>query len=337
MQPTKLDVYPTMTTPVAIVGGGVAGVWLGYKLAQAGISTVLITYLDTDRGGVQGSTARAVGSINTAPVEQADFSQYFEQLGRGVNHSCVANALTHSLKEELELFSRLFEVKKIRLGLALASGSGKTFLQTMYRHFEALGGQILNAWVTRLVIDEQHCYGLQYQKNNGIGKILCQFMVLAAGGYAGLYKHSLKTVSLGTLLGRTLACGGIATNLEFVFRHGYGQAEINDVTPTEQLAGAELYDNQNNRLTDLERLFFNGQATQTHLQAVHYWRQHQIEHYVDLSYQPLFAQIDALNHYRRHDNDIEHYVGFQKLIQCFPPAHQAEVKKKLLANLPTFH
>ncbi|MDY6992300.1 MAG: FAD-binding protein, partial [Pseudomonadota bacterium] len=66
-----------------------------------------------------------------------------------------------------------------------------------------------------------------------------------------------------------------------------------------------------------------------HLRAVHYWRQHQIEHYVDLSYQPLFAQIDALN---QHHGDIEHHAGFQTLIQSFPQAHQAEVKKKILAH-----
>lgn len=56
------------SSPVAVVGGGVAGIWAAYKLIKAGIPTTLITYLDKDRGGIQGSIEQEDIFLNSFAV-----------------------------------------------------------------------------------------------------------------------------------------------------------------------------------------------------------------------------------------------------------------------------
>ncbi|BAZ21398.1 hypothetical protein NIES4073_22760 [Kalymmatonema gypsitolerans NIES-4073] len=51
-----------------MVGGGVAGIWAAYKLIKAGIPTTLITYLDKDRGGIQGSIEQEDIFLNSFAV-----------------------------------------------------------------------------------------------------------------------------------------------------------------------------------------------------------------------------------------------------------------------------
>lgn len=207
-----IEILPDLNSTVAVVGGGVAGTWAAYKLLKAGIPTTLITYLDKDRGGIQGSTYRSVGAFNTSPLKKHDFISYMDDLGRKCTHPSVVKALHLYLKDEIDDLSCIVPLKPIKIGVALESESGKAFLQYMYELLESLGGHIINAWVTRLVADKDDCRGLQYEKNGCIGKLRCRAIVLASGGYAGLYSNSINTSCFGTLLGRFLECGGTATN-----------------------------------------------------------------------------------------------------------------------------
>ena len=291
-----LQVLPAVDSPVAVVGGGIAGIWAAYKLIKAGIPTTLITYLDKDRGGIQGSTYRSVGAINTSPLKNNDFASYIDDLGRKCTHPSVVKALQLYLKDEIDELSSIVALKPIKIGLALESESGKYFLQYMYELFESVGGRIINAWVTRLVVDKDSCRGLQYEKNGYIGKLRCRAIVLASGGYAGLYSNSINTSCLGTMLGRFMECGGAATNLEFLFKHGYGNIDTHDLTPTEELAGAEIYDKNKNRIFWLEKLLFEGKGTSTHLPAVKFWLSHRnVNYFIDLSYRPLYLAIYEFN------------------------------------------
>jgi hypothetical protein len=121
-------------------------------------------------------------------------------------------------------------------------------------------------------------------------------MVIASGGYAGLFANSIRTNCFGSVLGCYLLSGGIATNLEFLFKHGYGNIDANALTPTEELPGAEIYDTRQERVSWLEELLFNRQGTNTHLQAVQLWlRDPNSQYYVDLSYRALYLKLWGLN------------------------------------------
>jgi len=185
-------IVPGQTASVVVIGGGVAGVWVAYQLAKKSIDTVLITYESADRGGIQGASRRSVGACNTLPLRSDDLDGYLQRIGQGQTHPSVAQVLTDYLPRALTELEELVELKTIKIGVALPSG-GEDFLAKMRQHFLATGGEILNAWVTRLVVDRHQCRGVQYESDSGIGKIRCRAIVIASGGYAGLFANSIQT------------------------------------------------------------------------------------------------------------------------------------------------
>jgi fatty acid CoA ligase FadD22 len=288
-------IFPDGQATVVVIGGGVAGMWVGYQLVKAGIDTTLVSYESDDRGGAQGASRRSVGAFNTTPLSADDFNGYLQRIGQGQTHPSVGHILSEYLQRALAELQELVELKPIKIGVALPSG-GEDFLATMKHHFRALGGKILNAWVTRLVFGRDGCSGIQYETAEGIGKLRCRAVIIASGGYAGLFANSIRTNCFGNMLGLHLKCGGIATNLEFLFKHGYGNIDTHALTPTEELPGAEIYDLGNNRVRWLEERLFDRQGTNTHLQAVQLWlRDPHTQFYIDLSYRGLYLKLSALN------------------------------------------
>jgi 4-hydroxybenzoate adenylyltransferase len=291
----SLQILPEQATSAVVIGGGIAGLWVAYQLAKRKIDTVLVTYESVDRGGIQGASRRSVGACNTLPLRSDDLAGYLQRIGQGQTHPSVAGLLKDYLPRALAELQELVELKPIKIGLALPSG-GEDFLAKMRQHFQAAGGEILNGWVTRLAVDQYHCRGVQYENENGIGKIRCRAIVIASGGYAGLFANSIRTNCFGSVLGSYLKSGGLATNLEFLFKHGYGNIDTQDLTPTEELPGAEIYDLRHNRVHWLEERLFDRQGTNTHLQAVQLWlRDPSSQFYIDLSYRELYLKTSQLN------------------------------------------
>lgn len=292
----EIRVAPPVRAQVVVIGGGIAGTWTALKLARAGIHTVLIDYSATDRGGVLGSTARSVGAINTSPMDRTDFREFMDELGQGQVHPSTVDLLLKYLPEELAQLQEFGEFKRIKLGVALANGNAGSLLRKLQAQFRADGGQILDAWVTRLVADETSCQGVQYQQGDTIGRIAAQAVVLACGGYAGLFDGSVKTNNHGTMLGRFLLAGGSGTNLEFIFKHGYGKPDLGALTPTEELPGAEVYDDARVHVEWLERELYEGRGTANHLEAFRHWRNNKHrDFFIDLRYRDVYAKVQALN------------------------------------------
>lgn len=327
---------PPLTTTVAIVGGGIAGVWLGLKLVRAGVDTTLVTYQGTDRGGVQGSSARSAGAINTTPIEHTDFRHFLDHLSQGQAHPMVAEAMATYLPEELAEICTLTHFKKIKLGVALASGGAAPFMRQMYSLFHLHGGQILDAWVTRLVADQQGCGGIQYQQDGAIGKLRAPIVVIASGGYTGLFDGSVTTNNYGAMLGRFIQSGGTATNLEFVFKHGYGKPDYGALTPTEELPGAEVYDSDGNHVTWLEKELFEGRGTANHLEAFKHWRRHNDKtFFIDLSlcdaYKEALAYNRALAHNLRGSVNPDLAECIDKLASRCPQTKRYALTERLRA------
>jgi succinate dehydrogenase/fumarate reductase flavoprotein subunit len=292
----EIRVAPPVRAQVVVIGGGIAGTWTALKLARAGIHTLLIDYAATDRGGVLGSTARSVGAVNTSPMDRPDFREFMDELGQGQVHPSTVDLLLKYLPEELAELQGFGEFKRIKLGVALANGNAGGLLRKLQAQFRADGGQILDAWVTRLVADETSCQGVQYQRGDTIGKVSAQAIVLACGGYAGLFDGSVKTNNHGTMLGRYLQAGGLGTNLEFIFKHGYGKPDLGALTPTEELPGAEVYDDSRVHVEWLERELYEGRGTANHLEAFRHWRNNKHrDFFIDLKYRDLYAKVQALN------------------------------------------
>jgi len=334
MSTVKLDILPDLSTTVVIVGAGIAGTWLGLKLARAGVDTVIVHYAGDDRGGTMGSSFRSVGAINTSPMDRDDFRTFMEELSQGQNHPAIVEMLTRYLPEEIEEIRSLGEFKRIKLGIALQDGNAGPFLAQLHQQFEAFGGRMLDAWVTRIVADDRDCRGLQYQQRGAIGRIRAGVIVLASGGYAGIFDGSVKTNNYGTLLGRFLEAGGLATNLEFVFKHGYGKPDLGALTPTEELPGAEIYDTDGNHVEWLERELFDGRGTANHLEAFRHWRRNRDrDFYIDLGFRHLYRRFQALNAALSPTNGERNgeavTVALRELADLCPPEGRAQPIEKV--------
>jgi 4-hydroxybenzoate adenylyltransferase len=293
---SNIAIAPTVQTTVVVIGGGIAGTWTALKLIRAGIACLLIDYKATDRGGVLGSTARSVGAVNTSPLERSDFREFMDELGLGQVHPSTVDFLLTYLSDELAELQTYGEFKRIKLGVAVAAGNAGPLLKALHEQFVARGGQILDAWVTRLVVDGTAACGVQYQQGRTVGKVLASAVVIASGGYAGLFDGSVKTNNFGAMLGRFLQAGGIATNLEFVFKHGYGKPDLGALTPTEELPGAEVYDDDKQHVDWLERELYEGRGTANHLEAFKHWRNNKDKNFfIDLKYRDIYAMVRGLN------------------------------------------
>lgn len=291
-----LKVAPTLRAQVVVIGSGIAGTWLALKLARSGVDTLIIHYDGKDRGGLIGSSMRSVGAINTSPLERKDFREYLDDLSQGQHHPSIADLLINYLPVELAELLTLAEFKNIKLGVALSNGNAGLLLRQLRDLFESSGGRTLNAWVTRIVADEETCRGVQYQKDDSIGKVLAPVIVIASGGYTGLFHGSVKTNNHGSVLGRFLHAGGIATNLEFVFKHGYGKPDLGALTPTEELPGAEIYDDAGVHVEWLERELYEGRGTANHLEAFKHWRRNKNhDFFIDLKFRTLCSKLQAIN------------------------------------------
>lgn len=306
--------------------------WSAYQLAKAGFRTTMVACGDDERGGLQGASRRAAGAFNLSLVNGEKMEAMLQEIGCGQTHPSVARTLSLHLSSALRELGALMELKPVKIGMALASGNGEQFLEQIRRRFGELGGEMIDGWVTRLAADAGSCRGLQYECREGAGKLRCKAMVLAPGGYAGLFANAVKTHCCGNVLGYYLQCGGIATNLEFLFKHGYGNMEANELTPTEELPGAEIYDARSQRVEWLEQMLFNRQGTNSHLQAVQFWlRNPEAEFYVDLSHRPLYLKLQELNGILENGEKAGHHFEAEKTLalagvaDLFPKKSRMEV------------
>lgn len=292
----KIETAPTLRTQVLVVGAGIAGAWVALKLARAGVDTIMMHYAAADRGGVIGSSARSVGAVNTSPLERRDFREFMDELGQGQQSPSAVELMLNYLPEELDELLAFAEFKKIKLGVALANGNAGTLLRRLHDEFRSAGGRLCEGWVTRIVADANSCRGVQYQSSGAAGKVLASAVVIASGGYTGLFHGSVKTNNYGTVLGQFLRAGGIATNLEFIFKHGYGKPDLGALTPTEELPGAEIYDDAGTHVEWLERELYEGRGTANHLEAFKHWRHNKDkDFFIDLTFRPLCARLHAIN------------------------------------------
>lgn len=324
-------------TAVAVIGGGIAGLWTAYQLAKAGVDTTLVSYEGSERGGMKGSSRQSAGAFNLSVLGMEGLEAWLQDLGRGQTHPSVARAFSNHFPAALEEFETMVKLKPVKIGKALAVGNGDGLLKQLQTKFCALGGKVIDGWVTRLVADATGCRGLQYENAGGMGKLRCRAMVLASGGYAGLFANSMKVNCFGTVLGQYLQCGGIASNLEFLFKHGYGNVDANALTPTEELPGAEIYDSRQQRVQWLEQLLFHQQGTRSHLQAVQFWlRNPETEFFVDLSYRPLYLKLRALNSVLNNpaavagSPDAAETRALDEVVELFPAESRLTVRDRIL-------
>jgi L-aspartate oxidase len=230
---------------VTIVGGGIAGAWLGYRLVQQGIDTVLI----------------AAAEAHTRPVSQLAASVLYQPVLADAAAAARTGALDDAtttrppgyqslveefLADEFAELQRLVpympsndvliprhEVPQPRLG------AGGEVLSTVLGRFAELGGRTLRARVTDLVIDGDTCRGLRFVSGGVPGSVLSGAVVIASGGVSGLFGDE-GTGNPGLLLGTCARAGAVLDNMEIFKRFALGDLTHRRPLYPFDLAGARF-------------------------------------------------------------------------------------------------
>jgi aspartate oxidase len=210
------------STQVAILGGGIAGAWLGYRLAQQAVPTVLIA---ADTPPVSRRWAAAVIDVRlldetAAPSLLCDSSDTQDpRLGENLQRYAA---------REFDELARLIRFMPFRGWMVPSNpagvpqlGAGNVVVATVLRRFQELGGTYVTARGVDLAVEDGLCHGVHYARDGRRQRLRCRDVVLAPGGYCGLYADGVRA-DAGGLLGTYARHGGALVNLEFSYRFALG-------------------------------------------------------------------------------------------------------------------
>ncbi|WP_020672109.1 FAD-dependent oxidoreductase [Amycolatopsis nigrescens] len=216
---------------VTVVGGGIAGAWLAYRLAQRGVRTVLVS---ADEHSPPLSRQWSPGLVNRRVLDCTSdpdtAPQVFADSSTTGDPAYPPMMLERAAKEFGEL-SRMVEYTPLGPYLrphdpvpGIHLGAGDGVVRAVLDRFEALGGRRVSGRVTELVMDGDLCLGLRYEHEGRPHRIRCGDLVLASGGFCGLFADGVGT-NTGYLLGTYARHGGELANLELFNRFALGNLD----------------------------------------------------------------------------------------------------------------
>lgn len=220
---------PLSSTQVAVIGGGYAGAWVAYRLAQRGVRTVLVS---ADDLLPPVSRKWSAGLIRRDVIEDAapDETDMFAD-SSGVRDPHYPAMVAKYLPREFEELQRLVPYSPFGEFLRPGDpetipglGGGNDIVAAVLARFEELGGTRVQGRVTDMVLDGGACIGLRYQQDGTTGVLVCDDVVFASGGFAGLFTDGAGT-STGHLLGTYARHGGPLAHLEFFARSALGDLD----------------------------------------------------------------------------------------------------------------
>lgn len=232
-------------TNIAIIGAGIAGSWLAYRLAQRGIETVIIqSNTDPDTPRV---SEEAIAVINRRLLESDDNISLVFADETGTQHPELQSLVRCYLRQEFDELSQIIEFMPFESVVIPKSpipfprrGAGGEVISVILDRFVALGGQIIDGRVTHLAVTDGVCHGLQYDQHGVPHKLRCNALVIATGGFCGLLPDA-ATRNAGALIGMFAQCGGMLSNLEFACRFARGDISNGRVLYPPDLEGARIY------------------------------------------------------------------------------------------------
>ncbi|HEY4454164.1 MAG TPA: FAD-binding protein [Pseudonocardiaceae bacterium] len=234
------DVAAPTRAAVVVIGAGIAGSWLAYRLAQRGVRTVLIS--DDDRS--RPLSRQAAGMIDRRVIECTVDSapEVFADGSTTQDPAYPALMVAHARDEFAELarlveYTRLDGVVVPAPGVRL--GAGGDVVDRVAARFAEFGGVQLRGRVTDLVMDGDRCLGVRYDRDGAPGAIRCADVVFASGGFCGLLADGVGTQT-GRLLGTYARHGGQLVNLELCNRFALGDLDRRRPLYAFDLPGARL-------------------------------------------------------------------------------------------------
>ncbi|WP_328388167.1 FAD-binding protein [Nocardia sp. NBC_00416] len=233
-------------TQVTVIGAGIAGTWLAYRLARDGVSVVMLT------AGHEDTPTVSLGAATVFNRRLMD-SRSPEDLANilldetATQHPELQSLLHRYLQREFAELTELVPFQTLATMLVPRHpipfprlGAGGEVIALLHEQILTLGGQIITGRVTDLLVEDGVCRGIAYVHAEGQGIVQSGAVVIASGGYSGLMPQA-HTHNSGSMLGTFAAAGGELTNLEFSQRHALGDLTAGRVLYPPDLEGAQFY------------------------------------------------------------------------------------------------
>lgn len=222
----------TLSADAAIIGGGLAGLVAAHECAAAGLSVVIIVKRNLCSGSSFYPLTGALGC--QAPINDADKDLFYQELcdsGQGMEDREMSRTYVEEIRDRLSLLDELGICYEIPAGGRKACFAQRertiVVLQKLNSSKQVIRKNITSSSnitvleycdVVTLVKDGERVAGLiaaDYQSK--LYYVKATSVMLATGGFGGIYKHSLNTDDVGGL-GHILAleAGAEMVNLEFV-------------------------------------------------------------------------------------------------------------------------
>ncbi|WP_067722039.1 FAD-dependent oxidoreductase [Nocardia yamanashiensis] len=249
-------------THTVVIGAGIAGSWLAYRLTQLGVDVILISAQDEDTPNVSRLAAMVFDRGLIEATRSGDPSAVLAD-ETATRHPRLGSLLRAHLTTELAELERLVPLQVAGPILIPQHpspfprlGAGDHAITLLHKHITTAGGRILEGRVTDLLVTQSSCHGVAYVGAHGPAVIQATAVVLATGGHSGLLPHS-HTSNSAAMLGVFAAAGGELTNLEFSQRHALGDLTAGRILYPPDLDGATLYrgDDRADWLTDASATF----------------------------------------------------------------------------------
>ncbi len=226
----NFKIQDTIECDVLIIGAGLAGIRSAYDLLKTNKKIILVA-----SGGLcSGSSFSPFNSSLRAqlPLCEEDKEDYVESLvssGKGIAneqmYKIIVNEITGEIKRLEELMipvtyhngrAACFAEKERILAQIRDWGQIRKDVNKLFHSFGSLF-QIINADLEKLIkVDNQICGALVLDDNDNFIRVNSKFVILATGGYCGLYEYSLNTkdiCGIGHSLAMDVGCELI--NMEF--------------------------------------------------------------------------------------------------------------------------
>ncbi|MET0134383.1 MAG: acyl-CoA synthetase [Kibdelosporangium sp.] len=178
------------------------------------------------------SRALAIGLVRRQLVEQASdpgdglFADSSATLRPGVR-ATIAKYLHREFRELTALVDYCEFLDYLRPGGPAGDvrvGLGDEVVAAMLDQFGRCGGTRIRGRVTDLVTDGSTCRGVRYEQAGVSGHLLCDDVVLASGGFCGLFADGVG-INSGYLMGTYARHGGVLANLEMFARFALGNLD----------------------------------------------------------------------------------------------------------------
>ncbi|TCK06708.1 L-aspartate oxidase [Phorcysia thermohydrogeniphila] len=224
---------PSKEYDAVVVGSGAAGLFCAIRLSLVGLKVCVITKSTADAG----STSLAQGGIAAAlPMEDSPDLHFSDTVkaGAGLVKTKMARILAEEgVKRIIDLIRMGVRFETDERGLLrftreaahsvarvihYKDKTGEEIERALLQNYS--GDLIENAQLKELIVKDNRCYGVIYEKDGKLRAIYAPVVAIATGGAAGLYlKNTNPPTSTGDGIAIALRYGAKLEDLEFVQFH----------------------------------------------------------------------------------------------------------------------